>query len=148
MIRKAKLEDIHNIVTMEETLFSNIWNEKQWHYEIRENMFAEVYVLEIDGNIIGYLDFWITFEICQLAKIAILTKYQHRGYAKQLIEFMIVRAEEKQCERITLEVRISNSKAIHLYQTYDFIKVNQVAHYYHDGEDAFIFIKALGGELV
>ena len=44
---------------------------------------------------------------------------------------------------MTLDVRVSNEKAIRLYQKNGFIQVNVSKRYYPDGEDALVFTRAL-----
>ena len=57
-------------------------------------------------------------------------------------------AEENGCEDISLEVRISNKKAINLYEKYGFIQINVRKSYYANPiEDAYLMMKPLGGML-
>ena len=55
-------------------------------------------------------------------------------------------ANQEGCERITLEVRVSNTAARSLYAHYDYMELNIRKGYYSDnGEDALVMCKALGG---
>ena len=54
-------------------------------------------------------------------------------------------AEEEGCEVISLEVRVSNERAIRLYQKSGFIKAAVRKGYYENGEDADLMIRPLGG---
>lgn len=146
MLRTMTKEDITQIVAIDAICFPIPWKDDQYLYELEENDYALLYVLEQDHHIIGYIDFWITFDICQLAKIAVLPQYQGAHYAHILMDQMIQDAQAKQCETISLEVRVSNTNAKRLYEAYDFIKVNVRKGYYQDnGEDADVLVKALGG---
>ena len=138
--------DISRIVEIDEACFPLAWNHDQYHYELCDNEFASLYVLEVEDKIIGYIDFWITFDTCQLAKIAILPSHRGHHYAHALMDQMIQNANQAQCENISLEVRVSNDAAHALYEAYDFIKVNVRKQYYQDnGEDADLLVKPLGG---
>ncbi|WP_416325468.1 ribosomal protein S18-alanine N-acetyltransferase [[Eubacterium] hominis] len=146
MLRAMKKEDLNQILSIDAECFPMPWNEKQYLYELEENDYALLYVLEQDGIILGYIDFWITFDVCQLAKIAVLPPYRGKRYARLMMDQMIQDAQEKGCETISLEVRVSNQSAQKLYAAYDFINVNTRKRYYQDnGEDAYVLVKALGG---
>ena len=146
MIRRAADRDLERILQIEELCFSSRWTKEMFLYELHENEFGHLYVLE---EIAGFIDFWTTFECCQLANIAVHPAYQGRGYSRSLMDFMIAAAEKEQCETIMLEVRPSNVAARGLYDSYEFIKVNIRKGYYNDnGEDAIVMCKALGGNLV
>lgn len=149
MIRKASEKDLTQILNIEELCFTSRWTKEMFLYELQENAFGYMYVLEKDARIVGFIDFWITFECCQLANIAIHPKKQGQGFSRMLMDFMIEKAQQKQCETIMLEVRPSNTVARSLYERYDFIEMNIRKGYYSDnGEDAIIMCKALGGNLV
>lgn len=146
MLREMLQTDLDEVVYIDSLCFPIPWNKQQYTYELDDNAYASLYVL-LDGNtLIGYIDFWITFEICQLAKIAIHPDYRGKHHANELMEAMIKEAQQKKCENISLEVRSSNMVALGLYKAYDFIKVNVRKQYYQDnGEDALVLVKALGG---
>lgn len=146
MIRKMEERDIGAILEIEERCFTSQWTAEMFLYELRENEFGHFYVICENDKIIGFIDFWITFETCQLANIAIHPDYQHRGYSKQLMDKMIEVANQMKCETIMLEVRVSNTNAKNLYKSYEFIDMNIRKGYYSDnGEDAIVMCKALGG---
>ena len=146
MIREMKIEDCSIVSQIDAHCFPVPWSEEQYKREFNENEFAYLYVLEDHNEIIGFIDFWITFDSCQLAKIAVLPSYRGKHYAHLLMDKMIERAQQENCEIISLEVRVSNTAAHKLYEAYDFIKVNVRKQYYQDnGEDADFLIKAIGG---
>lgn len=146
MIRRMKTADAAVVAEIDSLCFPVPWKKQQYEAELKDNDFAFLYVLEQEGAVVGFIDFWITFDSCQLAKIAVLPAYQGKHLAHQLMDKMIEEADRAHCETISLEVRVSNEKAHRLYEAYDFIKVNIRKQYYQDnGEDADFLIKALGG---
>lgn len=148
-LRKMMIEDLDRVTEIDNLCFPVAWHKNDYENELLNNEFAKLYVLERDNQIIGYIDFWITFDICQLTKIAVLSSYRGTGYSKILMNYMIQKAEQSYCENISLEVRVSNDIAQKLYESYGFIKANVRKNYYQDnGEDAFFMIKPLGGNLL
>ncbi|MDF9824476.1 ribosomal-protein-alanine N-acetyltransferase [Breznakia sp. PF5-3] len=148
MIRKATMEDLDIILEIEKENFPFPYTRKQYEYEIEANPCAYLYVLEECDEVIGYIDYWITFDSCQLCKIAVTKECQRSGYGKEMLEFMFKDALSKACETAFLEVRVSNKKAISFYETFDFLEVNRRKDYYRDPkEDGIILGKVLVGDV-
>lgn len=146
MIRIGEEKDVPLLVEMEKELFpSSPWPESEWLYEFRENPFSTIYILEVDGRIAGFADLWITYEQAQLANIAVDRQYQGKGYGNVLLRYCIQQGIKNECENLTLEVRVSNDRAIQVYEKNGFITVNKRKNYYDDGEDAYLMVKPLGG---
>ena len=146
MIRLATEQDLDALLAIEDVCFTSKWTKDMFKYEISENEFGKLYVLEDNDELVGYIDFWLTFDCCQLANIAIKPDRQGHGYSKQLMDVMFQDANESECETCMLEVRPSNDKARGLYQSYGFIEINIRKGYYNDnGEDAIVMCKPLGG---
>lgn len=146
MISEMQLDDVKEVVRIEKDNFTLPYEEKQYLYEIEDNLCAQLYVLKEEDVIVGYIDFWITFESCQLCKIAVDKNYQGKGYGKQLMEFMFDKVKDE-CETIFLEVRESIQRARAFYEGFDFWEINVRKNYYSDPvEDGIIMGKILVGE--
>ena len=144
-IRPAEQKDIPSILQIENECFIKPWGEKDIHYELNENPVSVFYVLEDNNEVIGFLDFWITFDSATIAQIAIKKAYQGRHLAHLLMKEMIDDCFAKKVINITLEVRINNVKAINLYSQYGFKKIVIKPHYYDNGEDAIYMVRSEGG---
>lgn len=146
MIRRMEEKDLDRITELEEELFpADPWQKKNFLYELSENPYARLFVCEKDGTIAGYADLWIMFEQAQIANLAVAGEYQGRGIGRELMECCLKEAEEAGCEVISLEVRVSNARAISLYQKSGFIRAAVRKGYYENGEDADLMIRPLGG---
>lgn len=146
MIRKMCMEDLDRIDEIEKECFTSVYKKEQYEYELEDNPCAKLFVLIDDNEIIGFIDYWITFDSCQLTKLAIAKKYQGNGYAYELMDHMIKDAINEKCEAILLEVRESNQIAQNLYKTYGFLEINIRKGYYTDNkENAIVMGKAIGG---
>ena len=139
LIRAMRLSDLDNIMPLEHQLFSSPWSKDDYIYELSSNPYAKYYVLE-DDKIVGYVGIWITYETAQITTIGIAKERQGEGLSKLLMNKVI--EETKDCEAITLEVRVSNVKAIKLYESYGFKKEAIRKDYYLDNhEDAYLMMK-------
>ncbi len=146
MIRKMSVDDLTRVIEIENESFTSVYKKEQYEYELEDNPCAHLFVIEKEDTIVGFIDFWITFESCQLTKIAIASAYRGLGYACELMEFMFAFAEEQDCEAVILEVRESNLIAQSLYESYDFIEINRRERYYTDNnETAIVMGKPLKG---
>ena len=139
LLRAMRLSDLDNIMPLEHQLFSSPWSKDDYIYELSSNPYAKYYVLE-DDKIVGYVGIWITYETAQITTIGIAKERQGEGLSKLLMNKVI--EETKDCEAITLEVRVSNVKAIKLYESYGFKKEAIRKDYYLDNhENAYLMMK-------
>jgi [ribosomal protein S18]-alanine N-acetyltransferase len=143
IIQSAKPKDIPSILIIEHLSFSHPWTEQHFLYELNQNPFSFVFVALEGNTIIGYIDFWITFETGQINNVAVHPKLRNKGIGRLLIKDALRRMEQGGCERITLEVRVSNIPAIRLYESFGFKILLTKEKYYEDQEDAFFMEKIL-----
>ena len=99
------------------------------------------FVLETNGEIVGYVSGTSLFEDSELMRIAVLSSYRGKGYGRLLMERFLKSAAERGAERTFLEVRASNTAALGLYQSVGFMKNRLRKRYYSDGEDALEMCK-------
>lgn len=82
----------------------------------------------------------------ELLDIAVHPMHRGQGLAAQLMDDLLQWAENK-AETLFLEVRVSNARAIALYQRYEFIEVGERPNYYptvNGKEHALIMARYLG----
>lgn len=144
LIRSMVEKDIDAIVRLEKQLFTSAWTKDHFRYELSKNPFSNNLVLQKQATIIGYIGFWLLGDQTQITTIGISPNEQGRGYAKVLMDACIKATEEQGYAIITLEVRVSNTVAINLYQRYGFEVVTTRKNYYQDTkEDAYLMLKRL-----
>lgn len=147
MIRAAEDQDLDRIAELEKVLFADSpWPWKEFEHELHENPFAILLVDEEEGKVVGYLDYWILYEQAQIATIGVDPEYQNRGIGSALLSYAEKDAADQGCETFSLEVRVSNAPARHLYEKHGFIQVNIRKGYYENGEDAYLMVKPIGGQ--
>ncbi|NLC97204.1 MAG: ribosomal protein S18-alanine N-acetyltransferase [Erysipelotrichaceae bacterium] len=148
IIREMELNDLSEVFEIEKSIFSSYWSISDYRYELIENPYSKYYILEENNRVIGYVGYWITFDIAQITTIGILKEYQGKGYSNNLMKKVIEDVNKSKCENISLEVRVSNKTAISLYEKYGFQIVNIRKSYYSDNhEDAYLMVKPLGENL-
>jgi ribosomal-protein-alanine N-acetyltransferase len=76
-----------------------------------------------------------------VTNIAILEPYRGRGYGKQLTRALLQYFSNLGAAVTTLEVRESNVRARHVYESLGFFRVGRRKKYYTDnGEDALLML--------
>ncbi len=144
-IHKSKESELQAIAMLEAACFHDPWPLEQVVYEWKENPTANLYSAVIDDEVVGYIDFFITFDSASIARICVANEYRRNGIAKALIDKMVdvCKKQEEPVDNITLEVRESNEAAIKLYEKNGFEYITRKKMYYSDGEDAIYMVRCI-----
>ena len=144
-IHKSKESELQAIAMLEAACFHDPWPLEQVVYEWKENPTANLYSAVIDDEVVGYIDFFITFDSASIARICVANEYRRTGIAKALIDKMVevCKKQEEPIDNITLEVRESNEAAIKLYEKNGFEYITRKKMYYSDGEDAIYMVRCI-----
>lgn len=126
------IEEIKDI-----SLLKDIFNEYKDNYDPIINDYTKVYAYKIDNKYVSFIVAQILYENAEIIDIYVTPDYRRKGIAKKLMHKII---DNKQVEKITLEVNINNKNAILLYNSLGFKEVALRKDYY-DGEDAFLMLK-------
>lgn len=141
-IREMDLTDVSRISGIEQRVTPHPWRESQF---IDSHAKHSCLVLEQDNIVVGYAIFHIIVGEAEILNIAISPDCQGRGYGRQLLDYM-VNVVSNQAERFFLEVRVSNNKAIQLYENTGFVEVCLRRNYYQTAkgsEDAMLMAMEL-----
>ena len=140
----AKKEYLDDIYEVELDSFSIPWLKNDLEKDIFENAISIYVVALADGKVVGYAGMWHVVTEAHITNLAVSPDYRQQGIASLLVESLIKIAEEKEMIGLTLECRISNTKAQLLYKKYGFQHEGLRKSYYSDtGEDAIIMWKHL-----
>lgn len=146
-IRTMNTDDLEYVVSLEKQLFTSSWTKEDFLYELNDNDFSFNYVVEKDGMIAGYVGLWLMYEQSQITTIGVDPRFQRNGIGQYMLETMIELARQHDCQVMSLEVRVSNEKAINLYKKLGFhIECIRKNYYQDNHEDAYLMIKELEEE--
>lgn len=147
MMRSMVIDDLESVCTIENEAFSHPWTFDDFLNELNLNPYANYYVFEEDSQIIAYVGLWVIFEKAQITTIAVKSNYRGLKYSKILMKFVDDVCFQNNVSQITLEVRVSNIKAINLYEGSGFKKSGIRKDYYQDNhEDAYLMVKDYKGD--
>ena len=139
-----KESDLNVIMYLENTCFVAPWGLKDVKYELNDNPVSNLWVIESDlTGVVGFVDYWITFDSATVCQICINPVYQRKGLGSILLKEMIKDCRTENVRNITLEVRDHNVAAIKLYEKHGFKKTILKEGYYTNGDNALYMIKEL-----
>ncbi len=141
MIRELKAADVEAVSKIEQEVFSMPWSPKDF-LEMVEADYAYYYVAEEDGEIAGCCGIRNIAGEGEITNVAVAEKFRRRGIGRTLMQYMLREAALHGIGAVTLEVRISNTPAICLYESLGFISEGVRPGFYEKPkEDALIMWK-------
>lgn len=137
--RKMNSDDLDQVMEVERQSFTLPWTRQAFLNELNFNEYAVYIVIEVNGEIAGYCGSWIVIDESHITNVAVLPKYRGQQLGEALLRKMIEISISKGAIRMTLEVRVSNTVAIALYEKLGFQKGGIRKRYYTDNyEDAYV----------
>ena len=127
ILRLAEIDDIPSIMEIEQICFDkDSFSKRQFIYLISQ---AKGYfcVAEYQQRVGGYFSVLINVH----------PDFRGKKVGQLLIDQIAAIAQKQGLKRITLEVNVSNSPAIHLYEKNGFKCTSIKENYYHNGTSAY-----------
>lgn len=138
-IRMMDVIDIEGVLEVEARSFSTPWTKEAFQQEITKNQFAYYFIAQIGGKIVGYCGLWVVVENANITNIAVDPDYRKQGIGEGLMKGAVDMARMLGAEKLSLEVRVSNEGAQHLYRKFGFQPGGIRKRYYTDNqEDALV----------
>ncbi len=129
------------MAALERECFSDPWSVNAFLSE-SENPLS-LWLVAMDGEqLAGYVGSQSVLGWADMMNLAVAPMYRRQGVARELISLLISQLQDDKVSCLTLEVRESNTPAIHLYESMGFLQVGRRKNYYHaPKEDALILRK-------
>ena len=153
-IRRCERDDIAAVISINTDALPEHYSD-YFYYEILTEFPETFLVAELDGDIIGYVMCRIEYGFSHLRRlglarkghvVSIAVREQHRG--KGVGSMLMHTAQEamlaKTATECYLEVRVSNSQAMELYQRLGYKVSGRLEAYYKDGEAALVMATPVG----
>ncbi|MGP4077593.1 ribosomal protein S18-alanine N-acetyltransferase [Halobacillus sp. K22] len=138
-IRKMTLEDIDEVMEVERASFAVPWTEGTFRQEVEDNPYAHYYVIEKDDHVVGYCGLWLVIDEAHVTNIAIHPEARGNKFGEQLFKHSCDEAIQHGAIQLSLEVRVSNTAAQHMYRKFGLVPGGIRKRYYTDnGEDALV----------
>ncbi len=140
VIRAMEMDDLEEVAAIEKATFSEPWTKDGFASSLRRDYTRYLVCTEEEtGRILGYCGYMRSFEEADISNMAIMEMYRGKSLGHQLLKELMEQGYQDGIERFTLEVRESNSPAIHLYESLGFHTEGVRKHFYsHPTENALI----------
>ncbi|ANK59174.1 ribosomal protein S18-alanine N-acetyltransferase [Loigolactobacillus backii] len=148
-MRRAQQDDVDDLLEVERQCYAGTtpWDRAAFLSELKKTTQSLYVVLIFEGEIVAFIGCWFTKTESHVTNIAVVPKFQNFGIGRFLMLSMIQRAADLPSARLTLEVRVSNEPAKHLYHQLGFLDQNIKRSYYVvNHEDALNMMLPLGEE--
>ncbi len=142
--RPMQMEDLDEVMAIENVVYTHPWSRGNFSDSL--NAGYSCWVLEEDGEMIGYSVLMLAMDEAHLLNISIARHRQQQGMGRALLEKMLAIAHSHGALHMFLEVRVSNRPAIALYEKMGFNEMAIRRKYYpghHGREDAYLMGLAL-----
>lgn len=142
IVRPMTEQDLDEVVEIENAAFSQPWT-KQGFLDTLRNKDTLYLVAEENGEILGYLGLWQSFEEADITNVAVKSTARRKGVGTALLEKIIKQAEVRGITVLTLEVRKSNEVAIRLYEKQGFQPVGIRPGFYNMPREDAVMMKKI-----
>lgn len=148
IIRRCEERDLDSVVNINMATLPEHYSDYFFESLLRELPEAFI-VAEVDDKVIGYIMCKIEFGFSNFRKlgfvkkghvvsVAVFDQHRGKGIGKALMLEGINGVLSRKSDEIYLEVRVSNTQAIRMYQRLGFQIKSRLRSYYRDGEDAYL----------
>jgi ribosomal-protein-alanine N-acetyltransferase len=148
MIRRCEERDLNSVVDINMATLPEHYSDYFFESLLRELPEAFI-VAEVGDIVIGYIMCKIEFGFSNFRKlgfvkkghvvsVAVLEQHRGKGIGKALMLEGINGVLSRKSDEIYLEVRVSNTQAVRMYQRLGFLIKSRLRSYYRDGEDAYL----------
>ena len=139
----VRMEEVHvaQIAALEQVCFSDPWIESSVRSELDNPL--SYWLVAMDGDhVVAYVGSQTVLDEADIMNVAVHPDFRRQGIAEALINRLVADLKERDIHALLLEVRVSNTPAITLYEKLGFSQVGRRKNYYHNPkEDALILRK-------
>jgi ribosomal-protein-alanine N-acetyltransferase len=136
-VRRLVYTDLPEVIAIERRVFPTPWSLAMFVLELSKQSGICLAAVS-EGKLVGYLICSRYDTVWHVMNVAVDSVHQRRGLASAMLAELYDRVNDDDA-RFTLEVRRSNTVAIHLYEREGFRAAGMRRRYYQDnGEDALV----------
>ena len=137
---------LEGAAALEKLCFSNPWSAKSMELLTNDGI-GVGYLCTVpaapntDPVVTAYGGMLITVDEGQITNIAVHPDHRRKGLGSAILRTLIRHAKDAKLESISLEVRVSNTAAIKLYESFGFEQVGKRPRFYEKPtEDAYVMV--------
>jgi ribosomal-protein-alanine N-acetyltransferase len=145
LLRPAAESDLNDIVAIERSCFADPWSEESFRRLLTGHpAIFQVLVLPPEHHVAGYVIAFALGPDAELLNVAVEPRSRGKGYARQMLDALLIDLGGRGVKTAFLEVRESNVAAHRLYASRGFREIGRRKNYYRRPvEDALVMRKVL-----
>jgi ribosomal-protein-alanine N-acetyltransferase len=133
-------EHIDAVVQIEQRAYAHPWNRTNFSDALQSGYQAQM--LLADETLLGYFVAMEGVEEVHLLNITVAPEFQRQGWSRVMLDALTLWARGRQAQWLWLEVRVGNTRAMHVYEAQGYARVGVRKDYYPAGhgkrEDAVV----------
>ena len=138
-LRRLEARDLDEVEAIERECYPTPWSRSMFDAELRKPSSLALGAFAADDALVGYAFVSRYVDAWHVMNVAVIDEYRRRGIASALLERLFDVTATDPRRGYTLEVRVSNTGAIKLYERLGFEARGVRRGYYTDNrEDALI----------
>lgn len=138
-------DSLDRVLHVEQRAYSHPWSRANFIDALHSGYQAQM--LTANGQLLGYFVAMKGVDEVHLLNITVAPEFQRQGWARILLDALAIWSRGQGAQWLWLEVRVSNERALRIYETHGYRRVGQRKAYYpaHHGqrEDAVVMSLAL-----
>lgn len=136
--------DLDAVAALESSIQAFPWSRGHFADSLRAG--HSVWVCRLGGDLVGFSVIMCVLDEAHLLNIGVSQRYQGLGYGARMLRHVMHNAKQYGAQKIFLEVRPSNQRAVELYRHFGFNQIGLRRSYYPaevGREDGLVFDKEL-----
>jgi ribosomal-protein-alanine N-acetyltransferase len=140
-VAKMRRRDLRRVLAIEGEVYPRPWTRSLFLSELAQRHSRTYLVARHEGEVAGYGGMMFTRKEAHVTNIAVAPELHGVGIGTRLLLTLVTEAVARSCDRISLEVRVSNSIAQSLYEKFGFsVEGVRKGYYVETNEDAFLMV--------
>lgn len=133
-------ERLDAVLAIEQTAYAHPWTRGNFLDSLRSGY--QTQLLVADGELLGYVVAMKGVDEVHLLNITVAPAWQGQGWGRVLLDALAIWSRGQGAQWLWLEVRVSNLRALQIYERHGYRRVGTRKGYYPDGhgrrEDAIV----------
>ncbi len=133
------------VLQVEQRAYAHAWSRGNFNDTLASGYEAQL--LLAGDTLLGYFVAMKGVDEVHLLNITVAPEHQRQGWARVMLDALALWARGQRAEWLWLEVRVSNQRALAVYEAQGFRRVGQRKNYYPNGagqrEDAMVMSRRL-----
>ena len=136
-VRSMTMEDVAAVHLLESAVFPQPWSEAAFRDELEQDGRSYLVAVDQTDKVVGYAGLLLVAGEAHVTTMAVAPEARGRKLGTRLMLRLIDEALAAGARHLTLEVRVTNQSAQHMYRTFGMAPVGVRKKYYGD-EDGLI----------